>query len=256
MVKRLNGEGEVGQFRGVMNLEEMKLEMVERIFRVIPDIVFCVKDAQRVYRAANPAFAHRLGLKSEEEVIGRRAEELFSAELAVVYREQDEAVLRRGEEFTDRLELISNREGELGWYLGSKFLLRGVGGEVEGLVSISRDLDTPSVGDLKMAGLQRVVEWVHGNLEGDLSLEGLARIAGMKPGQLERRVKRIFKMSVGQFVRKVRIDLAVRLLKGGELGIAEIALRCGYSEQSSLTRQFKAAVGCPPGEFRRRMLAE
>ena len=38
-----------------------------------------------------------------------------------------------------------------------------------------------------------------------------------------------------------------------ELGIAEIALQCGYSEQSSLTRQFKSAVGCPPGEFRRRL---
>ncbi len=231
----------------------MNLEMVERIFRVIPDIVFCVKDAERVYLSANPAFAHRLGLKSEDEVIGKRAEELFPEELAAVYREQDEAVLVGGDEFTDRLELISNREGALGWYLASKFLLRDEEGKVTGLVSISRDLDTPSLGDLKMAGLQRVVEWVHGNLEEELSVEALAKIAEMKPSHLERRVKRVFKMSVGQFVRKVRIDLAARLLKDTSLGIAEIALRCGYSEQSSLTRQFKAAVGCPPGEFRKRL---
>ena len=46
-----------------------------------------------------------------------------------------------------------------------------------GLVSISRDLETSSLGDLKMVGLQRVVEWVHGNLEIDLSVEALARIA-------------------------------------------------------------------------------
>ena len=49
-----------------------------------------------------------------------------------------------------------------------------------GLVSISRDLDTSSLGDLKMVGLQRVVEWVHGNLEIDLSVEALARIANNK----------------------------------------------------------------------------
>lgn len=231
----------------------MNLEMVERIFRVIPDIVFCVKDAERIYRAANPAFAHRLGLRSEEEVIGRRAEELFPAELAEVYRKQDEAVLLCGEEFTDRLELISNRDGGLGWYLASKFLLRDDEGGVTGLVSISRDLDQPSVGDLKMAGLRRVVEWVHENLEEEIPVEKLAKISGMKAAHLERRMKRVFKMSAGQFVRKARIDLAARLLRDTDDGIAEIALRCGYSEQSSLTRQFKAAVGCPPGEFRKRV---
>ncbi|MFT6180045.1 MAG: PAS domain S-box-containing protein [Akkermansiaceae bacterium] len=231
----------------------MNLEIVERIFRVIPDIVFCVKDEGGVYRAANPAFAHRLGLVSKDEVIGKRPEELFSNELAEVYRRQDDEVLLRGGEFTDRLELISNRDGSVGWYLASKFLLKDEEGLVTGLVSISRDLDTPSLGDVKMSGLQRVVDWVHDNLEEELTVEVLARVAGMKPGHLERRVKRVFKVSVGQFVRKMRIDLAARLLRDTELGIAEIALRCGYSEQSSLTRQFKAAVGCPPGEFRKRL---
>jgi PAS domain S-box-containing protein len=231
----------------------VKQEMVERIFRVIPDIVFCVKDAERIYRAANPAFAHRLGLLSEEEVIGRRAEDLFPADLAAIYREQDEAVLLKGREFTDRLELITNRDGSLGWYLASKFLMKGDDGEVTGLVSISRDLDTPSVGDLKMAGLRRVVDWVHDHLDEDITVGGLAEMAGMKQSHLERRVKRVFKMSVGQFVRKARIDLAARLLRDTDLEIVEIALRCGYSEQSSLTRQFKAAVGFPPGEFRKRL---
>lgn len=230
----------------------MNLEIVDRIFRVIPDIVFCVKDEDRVYRAANPAFAYRLGLVSEDEVIGKKAEELFSEELAVVYRKQDEEVLWRGREFTDRLELITNRDGSLGWYLASKFALKDETDRITGLVSISRDLETPSAGDLKMAGLQRVVDWVHENLEEELTVDKLAKVSGMKTSHLERRVKRVFKVSVGQFVRKVRIGLAARLLRDTEMGIAEIAQRCGYSEQSSLTRQFKSTVGCPPGAFRTR----
>lgn len=244
----VHGEPGITVF-GVMNLE-----IVDRIFRVIPDIVFCVKDAGRIYRAANPAFAHRLGLVSEEQVIGRKAEELFPGDLAAVYLKQDEDVLLRGKEFTDRLELITNRDGSLGWYLASKFVLRGESGEIEGLVSISRDLETPSAGDLKMTGLRRMVEWVHEHLDEEIHVNDLAKIAGMKAAHLERRMKKVFKLSVGQYVRKVRIDLAVQLLRTSELGIAEIALRCGYSEQSSLTRQFKSAVGCPPGEFRRREL--
>jgi len=205
----------------------MNVELAERIFRVIPDIVFCVKDEKRTYRSANLAFVHRLGLKSEDQVIGKRAEELFPADLAEVYQKQDEDVLLRGSEFSDRLDVI-------------------------GLASISRDLDTPSAGDLKMAGLQRVVDWVYENLEKEMTVSDLAKIAKMKQAHLERRVKRVFKMSVGQFVRRARIDRAAQLLQNSDLGIAEIALECGYSEQSSLTRQFKSAVGCPPGEFRKK----
>ena len=230
----------------------MNVELAERIFRVIPDIVFCVKDEKRTYRSANLAFVHRLGLKSEDQVIGKRAEELFPADLAEVYQKQDEDVLLRGSEFSDRLELITNRDGSLGWYLASKFLLKNEEGGVIGLASISRDLDTPSAGDLKMAGLQRVVDWVYENLEKEMTVSDLAKIAKMKQAHLERRVKRVFKMSVGQFVRRARIGRAAQLLQNSDLGIAEIALECGYSEQSSLTRQFKSAVGCPPGEFRKK----
>ena len=230
----------------------MTTETVDRIFRVIPDIVYCVKDVERVYLSVNPAFAERLGLKSEAQVIGRRAEELFPETLAEVYRKQDEAVLQRGGEVVDRLELITNRDGSLGWYLASKFPLTDEAGVVTGLVSISRDLQSPSVGDLKMAGLRKVVDWVHDHLDEEIKVPDLAKIAGMNGSQLERRMKRIFKLSVGQYVRKLRVDRAAVLLRDTDLGIAEIALQCGYSEQSSLTRQFKAAVGCPPGEFRRR----
>jgi PAS domain S-box-containing protein len=230
----------------------MTTETVDRIFRVIPDIVYCVKDVERVYRSVNPAFAERLGLKSEAQVIGRRAEELFPETLAEVYRKQDEAVLQGGGEVVDRLELITNRDGSLGWYLASKFPLTDEAGVVTGLVSISRDLQSPSVGDLKMAGLRKVVDWVHDHLDEEIKVPDLAKIAGMNGSQLERRMKRIFKLSVGQYVRKLRVDRAAVLLRDTDLGITEIALQCGYSEQSSLTRQFKAAVGCPPGEFRRR----
>ena len=161
-------------------------------------------------------------------------------------------MLQGGGEVVDRLELITNRDGSLGWYLASKFPLTDEAGVVTGLVSISRDLQSPSVGDLKMAGLRKVVDWVHDHLDEEIKVPDLAKIAGMNGSQLERRMKRIFKLSVGQYVRKLRVDRAAVLLRDTDLGIAEIALQCGYSEQSSLTRQFKAAVGCPPGEFRRR----
>lgn len=43
----------------------------ERLFAVLPDVVFCLKDSDFRYRAANQAFAVRLGLKDPRGLIGK-----------------------------------------------------------------------------------------------------------------------------------------------------------------------------------------
>ena len=44
----------------------------ERLFAVLPDVMFCLKDANRCYRAVNQAFVERCGLKDTRRLIGRR----------------------------------------------------------------------------------------------------------------------------------------------------------------------------------------
>ena len=48
------------------------------------------------------------------------------------------------------------------------------------------------------------------------------------------------------------MDTALRRLRETADPIAMIALDCGYSDQSAFTRQFKAAVGLTPQQYRRR----
>ncbi len=48
-----------------------------------------------------------------------------------------------------------------------------------------------------------------------------------------------------------RLMKARRLLRESDLGIDEIALRCGYKSLPSFTRRFKAAFKIGPGAFRR-----
>ncbi len=223
----------------------------ERLFAHLPDVVFCLKDRQRRYRAANQAFAARLGMANPSRLIGRTAENFFPAELAETYRSQDEQVLASGMEMADRLELITNRDGSLGWYMATKVPLHDALGKVVGLASISRDLATPSAEDLAIAGVGRVVDHIQRHLaDTDLRPATLAVLAGMTPGRLERRMRRIFHLSLAGFVRKSRIGHAAQLLVSGTRPIAEIALACGYGDQSSFTRQFRATVGVPPAAYR------
>lgn len=222
----------------------------ERLFAHLPDVVFCLKDGERRYQAANPAFAARIGLRDPRQLLGKRAEDFFPPHLAEAYRVQDLAVLGSGRELSDQLELVTNRDGSLGWYLATKVPLHDAGGRVIGLASISRDLGTPREEDLELTGLRRIVDHIRGNPDGDLKPASLAASAGFSPAQLERRMRKVFQLSTAQFIRQSRISHAVHLLVATERPVAEIALECGYGDQSSFTRQFRATVGLPPAAYR------
>ena len=222
----------------------------ERLFTYLPDVVFCMKDAQRRYQAANPAFAARTGLDAPSKLIGKTAEDFFPPHLAEVYREQDEMVLSTGREIVDQLELITNRNGSLGWYLATKVPLHDAAGNVVGLASISRDLGRPSAEDMKFAGVQKIVAYIQEHLEDDLRMAHLAQMASLSPTQLDRRMRKVFQLTTSQYIRKARIGYAARLLTTTQIGVAEIALSCGYSDQTAFTRQFRSTVGLPPAAYR------
>jgi PAS domain S-box-containing protein len=222
----------------------------ERLFAHLPDVVFCLKDRERRYQAANLAFAARLGLDDPRKLLGKTAEAFFSPHLAEAYRAQDLHVLETGREMSDRLELVTNRDGSLGWYLATKVPLHDAQGRVIGLASISRDLGAPREEELEFAGVARIVAHVQANLDEELVLAELATMAGLSPAQLDRRMRRVFQLTTAQFIRKARIGHAVELLTTSARPVAEIALSCGYGDQTAFTRQFRAMVGMPPAAYR------
>ncbi len=222
----------------------------ERLFAHLPDVVFCIKDARRRYQAANPAFASRIGLSDPRKLLGRTAEEFFPDHLAAVYREQDDQVLRSGREIIDHLELVTNRDGSLGWYLATKVPLHDAAGHIIGVASISRDLGSPGLNDPEYPGLRRTVNHIRDHLDEDLRPETLAAMSGLSITQLDRRMRRVFQISTTAFIRKSRIEHAAHLLTSTSLPIAEIALACGYGDQTALTRQFRTTVGLPPAAYR------
>jgi AraC-like DNA-binding protein len=56
-------------------------------------------------------------------------------------------------------------------------------------------------------------------------------------------------------LKRLRIQTACRLLVDTRESIATIALRCGFSDQSHLTREFRRVTGLTPGSYRERYAA-
>ena len=80
-------------------------------------------------------------------------------------------------------------------------------------------------------------------------------MAGLSVYQFDQRIRSLFHLTAGQYLVKVRIDAACKQLAKSKEAIAQIALGCGYSDQSAFSRQFKQAVGISPLEYRKRFAA-
>jgi AraC-like DNA-binding protein len=77
----------------------------------------------------------------------------------------------------------------------------------------------------------------------------LAKLADLSVAQLERHFRRVFQLTPQQVLTKLRIEAAMRLLQG-DGSMAAIGLACGFADQSSFARQFKATVGMSPRDYR------
>ena len=98
--------------------------------------------------------------------------------------------------------------------------------------------------------LQAVLNYIPGNLAGDLSAENLAARADVSVAHF----CRIFRDATGvpphKYVLAARLDLARKLLTQSTLPISRIAEECGFSSQSHLTATFRAAHSSTPARYR------
>jgi AraC family transcriptional regulator len=84
-----------------------------------------------------------------------------------------------------------------------------------------------------------------------LSLSEIAATVGVHPVHLARQFRRAFGCSVGEYVRRARVDFARRALLMTDAPLSEIALEAGFADQSHFSRVFKRETGLTPGEYRR-----
>lgn len=225
------------------------LELVDHL----PGTMFCVKGADGRYIAVNPTFVERTNKRSRAEVLGRRAGELFVAELADRYEEQDARVHSSGRPLFNELELIRAPGGPFRWHVTAKVPLRDEDGRVTGVVSMSQDVGEGAVDDRTMTSLGAVVAHIRAHLGENVTSQDLARVAGCSVDTLERRCRRVFGRSPGQLILSTRIDVARGLLTGSDMPLAQIADLCGYADQAGFSRTFTRLVGIPPGRYRKSM---
>ncbi len=105
-------------------------------------------------------------------------------------------------------------------------------------------------GALSASVLRRVLEYIDAHLGTDLALDHLAQAAGMNLFAFVRHFKQRTGLPPHQYVLRRRIERARSLLADTDLAIVEIALRCGFGDQSSFTTAFRRRTTLTPGGYR------
>jgi AraC family transcriptional regulator len=99
--------------------------------------------------------------------------------------------------------------------------------------------------------LRTVIEYIMENLGGSVTLEQMAAAVHLSPYHFARQFKAATGLPPRQYVIARRVERAQHLLRAnGELGLVDVALRVGFSDQSKFSFHFKRIVGVTPGQFR------
>lgn len=116
------------------------------------------------------------------------------------------------------------------------------------------DADAPAppvAGGLSTWQLRHALDFMLAHLDGDPTIAELAQECGLSSGYFARAFRQTMGAAPHQRLTGKRIERARELLLGGKLDLADVAVACGFVDQSHFTRVFARHEGCAPGRWRK-----
>lgn len=102
--------------------------------------------------------------------------------------------------------------------------------------------------------IDRVQAKITKDLSTTLDLEELARLAGLSPFHFHRVFRAFCGETLGQHVRRLRLERAALLLRHSDRGVTDVALAVGYESPAAFSRAFERHFSASPSQWR--VLAE
>lgn len=105
--------------------------------------------------------------------------------------------------------------------------------------------------DPRSARMDRVHDYINDQSHQRLGLYELADVAGLSIYHFSRQFKKTFGKTPQDYVMGVRVDNAMKLIRGGSVPLSIIAAACGFASQAHMTTVIKERTGLTPGQHRR-----
>lgn len=98
--------------------------------------------------------------------------------------------------------------------------------------------------------LRQAKEFLDESFSRPLTLSAVAESVGVHPVYLAHSFRLRYRCSVGEYLRRRRIEFACHKISTSKDSLADIALAAGFSSQSHFSRIFKRVTGLSPAQYR------
>ncbi len=99
--------------------------------------------------------------------------------------------------------------------------------------------------------LKNVISYIDGHYSEKITLTELSEAVGVSPKYLCRTFMSLTGKTPISYINEYRVECACEMLRSGDESMPEIAIACGFGDQSYFVKQFHRTVGMTPGAYRK-----
>ena len=104
--------------------------------------------------------------------------------------------------------------------------------------------------------IYRIMEYVKSNYSRKITLEELAAYVYLSPSHISSLFRKETGQTISAYINHVRIEKSKFLLRQAGIPLADIAVLCGFEDQSYFTRVFKKYTGISPRQYRNNAIGD
>ena len=217
------------------------------------DTAFYIKDLHQRIVAINRRNREICNIARAEDALGRRSDELFAPQRAEAYMKPDREVIATGKPVLNLVRFIPE-DRSLSYMCSNIYPVFGTDGKVIGSMRFYHVVDKPKRERDRLDRLQTIAKHITENCTKPLRLADLAKSANLSLTAFKRDFTAVFDMPPGHYILNARINASLKLLKDESRSLSDIALACGFCDQSHFCRIFSRIRGKTPSAYRREIL--
>jgi AraC-like DNA-binding protein len=239
-----------------MKNDAQPLLMLE-LLDTLQDAMVWVKDRDGRYFWVNRTFQINFALdnpveagkEKQQAILGKTDYELSAEFLADQFRLDDEHVLA-GNRILNRIELVGHSAETAHWHVTNKIPFRNAKGAIIGTAGITRRLNPTDQDMVLTSGFGPVLAFMRDHYQKPITNLQLAQLANMSVRGFERKFDASFHLTPQKYLRRLRLGIASRTLIYTSHSLVDVALTCGFADQSHFTREFRRYFGRTPRAYR------
>lgn len=228
-----------------------ELLAVFSLFDYLPNVYFFAKDRESRFVRMNAANLELYATQDESQLLGKTDRDFHPPMLAEAFVAEDHRAMMSTTTIVDKVWLVPYLDGRLQWFVCSKTPLLDAHREVIGIAGAMYPISTPEEELSRFKRVAPAVRHLDMHFEEPTPLGKIAEKYNLSLTQFNRLFRELLRISPSEYRTTLRVHRARKLLRYSKEGIASIAIDCGFSDHSHLTKHFKKATGLTPSAYRK-----